>query len=1355
MARNRMPRKARRPRRNARRYARFNPDETLLLDAPVEDVQVRKGRGERKSGEAVLPQPVNPGQEECKPEKVSAILIPVNESLVAWAREEAASVKAAYKAGQLSPEEMGRLLVLASAFAKMPRYTPSNWEKKGGPPRGELGGKSRKAFLSACGPKADEDTPVFLVQVSNAQQNVGRLTGFYEDFDNPFGWPYLVMGLTAADARKDRFGVQLLLPEDYLQETSVGGAKEEVPTFFSSDFFDQLRSRLIESVATAVKMKELGRSPGDALESAARNVYKRAGKLVTGGRRPRTQAETELVTARVQGLVDTCLLRLGPLLAPPCYFPKSWTDRQMEVVPSVRRRAVLNLVSRVLLAMYAADPKTSGFSGPPYADVMRARAKAIADKINSPEQFIKWVESTNAPPEAKAITAYNHTIVRRGLTSYSQLVAFKFVGSGKRFTADNPEQVIAQLLDVPEAEHSETENLFVVWSREPDVIIVPELPGVPEEALIQGELSVPDRKGNLLEGAQEGQFSASTMTTLAKSVKPGQTRRVRFGDDTTVYVVTCKSVEDRAAEFVAAPLSEQLLEVLSTVQSGPALVDEVFAEMSLVQSIQAPATVGARDYGKFIRQIAGKMEYLRRPPRFLTFPSARIEDRQRISPALRLEMFPDPRASDAEMLTDTVPLVATVQTFPNLREAIEAPNTRSEEIVRGMLQRAGELKIDPNKTVSPFLPSLVLYAAAFKKPIKGAPRGISLGKADDPRTLYFFTSRSEVPEKPNASSRLVPLQLTDHHRALLHNAFGADVTFLPNGKIDFEPRGNVTLDGQLSVTPMADPDFFRRHPGVLRLMEKLRERAKKKAQSNPDEGLEVGQKQAYAKREAPNYEESEQLYRQAVAQYLGYLFNDPPYNRELSARRSRADLTGSFVRQAVRGPGGELMAKASQSANRWAVPASKRSAPTGWEANLVGLMRDSDKLYAPDSMDIVSEAYNVDEMLLAAAFEAYKVEDAEGSPVADQIKALEKLKAKVEKSPIQTLDREELEFVPAPRVVGFRDQEGGFGFEEAPEDEFIARLNPEDDAYTQYLREQFSGEKDSTPVPEGATLDFRGVRGAFPQRLQKKDDLKPDAFASRIGTYGKFVQHSRRRDVGDFNLTDFNEKLADQAGLSVPETKRIIQRVSDAYGRRFKTTIPASSAMCAVNRVKKLVGYRLPGPMMLAGPPGFERKKALVWVSPEGAVSGRIMVYRRNTHLDCDIPFGAGSARSLGQAIALGLQDVLLWLGQRDSRLRDTFVYVGRVGDGKLNLAWKPGQELTFESMLQMLDQDGGSIVVEEYDAEADLARYRSAEVGAVGPIAVEVPSAPQPARDVEFPSEMPPEKGEEEEEEGEEEIGF
>ena len=89
----------------------------------------------------------------------------------------------------LAVNQVGRLLVLASAFAKMPRYTPSNWENNRGPPRVKLEGESREVFLSACALNVEKDTPVFLVQVSNAQQNVGRLTGFYEDFDNPFGWP--------------------------------------------------------------------------------------------------------------------------------------------------------------------------------------------------------------------------------------------------------------------------------------------------------------------------------------------------------------------------------------------------------------------------------------------------------------------------------------------------------------------------------------------------------------------------------------------------------------------------------------------------------------------------------------------------------------------------------------------------------------------------------------------------------------------------------------------------------------------------------------------------------------------------------------------------------------------------------------------------------------------------------------------------------------------------------------------------------------------------------------------------------------------------------------------------------------
>lgn len=1345
MARNRRPRRVRRPRQSAYNF-RFNPEDGPDLDAPVGELTAaRKKRGERTGKEAEAPMPANPGQGDCIPEKVSAVLIPVNETLISWARAEADSLPGS----GLSHDAMGRLLVIASLLKRLPRITPSGWQANEGPPRVELKGESRKVFLSHCAESVDESTPVYIVSVSSARSAVGQLTGFGEDFDHPFGLPYFILGLVE-DGPLNRFGVQLLLPEDYIQEVSLDGVKTAVPTFFSADFYEGLHQTLARLLTEAGKPwgKKMHLT---GLMTRAEGARKKATRIVRtiegrAGRGNATQealdAKTAQINARIYLLLNTCLLRLGPTLDPSCYFPKPWTHRAAEVVPVMRRRAIENLISKVLMAEYAADPKASRFRSTPYFDVMKAKVKDLtrgSNAIRTRDQLIEWVAAQKkAPAEAKAVVAYNHTVVKRGVR-YPAPMSFSFP-DGRSFVADNTEQVISHLVEIPGAKHSQTDALFVVWSPSPDVIIYPTVEGVSPEAMSLPVVDVPDRKGDLTLGAQKGEFTAGNRTALAKKIKVGATRRVTFSGSSDVFVLTAVSAGDKETTFRAFVLPEAVAGALDTIQSGPPLADEIFSVMSVAESINAPGVIGPKDYAKAMRAVAGKMEFAQRPPAYLTWPSAKQEDRQSISPALRLEMFPDPNASDYEFQKDIIPLVASVKQYPTLRDALVAPSARGEGFAAHMAKRAEDAGADLDKTPSATLPPLVLYAAAYRKPIKGAPRGVSLGSDVDPRTLYFFTADSAPPEKSGGSSMLLPLQITDHHRALLHHAFDADVQFRPDGKIDFVERGAESLNGQLRVTPLADPEFFRNHAGVLRVMERLREKEEaKKAKGNPEGGPEAGgPKFSYVKRTEPtNLEDEERLYRQAVATYLSYLFMPSPYDRELGARRSRAEVTGNFVRQAVRIPGQGIAAKASQSAARWAIPATKRSAPEGWEPNLIGLVRDADKLYSPTEMDITNADYDVDEMLLNAAFDTYGV-PVEGETAEAKIEALKRLRAEVLNSPVQTFGREELEFTPAPRIARYGSQEEGFDYVEAPEDEFIARLNPDDDdTYIKYLKEQFAGEQDPATVPD-ATIDFRGVRGAFPTSFKGRADLKPERFAERIGTHGKFVQHGRRRDVDDFALTAYQSQLASQAGLSVPETKRIIGRMSEAYGRRFKSTIPASSAMCAVSRVKKLAGYRIPGPMMLAGPLGYERKKVIVWVSPEDATKSRVMVYRRNTHIDCDIPFGGGNARSLGQAIALGLQDVLLWLGQRESRLRDTYVYVGRVGVGKLNLAWSPGQDLSFEGMLQQLDNDKGSIQVTEYVAKEDVAKYRRAEVGSLGGVPTETPRAPQTARPAEPPREAP-----------------
>jgi hypothetical protein len=433
--------------------------------------------------------------------------------------------------------------------------------------------------------------------------------------------------------------------------------------------------------------------------------------------------------------------------------------------------------------------------------------------------------------------------------------------------------------------------------------------------------------------------------------------------------------------------------------------------------------------------------------------------------------------------------------------------------------------------------------------------------------------------------------------------------------------------------------------------------------------------------------------------------------------------------------------------------------PTGWAPNIQKVMTESGLMYGPDDMDIRppsddNTSLMREESLLSAALDAYGISlepDTQGNitPQA-QKEALVALRAKVVASPLQTLDREELEYVPAARVLGHYASEEAYDRRDAPEDEIIARLNPPQN-YAEYLAENLAGDGQLGTVPD-ANIDFRGTRGAFPLKYANKSESQIGAQAERLAVQGRFVQFPRRKDVDGFNLAEYSDKLGSQEGLSVPEARALLGRMTDAYGRRFRSTIPASSAMCAISRTKKLKGYRFPRAIMDAGLPGFERKKVVIWVSPvQDAGDKRVMTYRRNSHLDCDIKVGA--TRSMGQAMALALQDTLLWLAQKDGRQRDTYVYVGRVGEATLNLAWKPGDAISFDTMLANLDDDSGSITV-EMDADEDVRRYNDAALGVLGGLS-EVINEDVTKRAQARSAEAPSGDDEDEETGGEEDIDF
>ncbi len=134
----------------------------------------------------------------------------------------------------------------------------------------------------------------------------------------------------------------------------------------------------------------------------------------------------------------------------------------------------------------------------------------------------------------------------------------------------------------------------------------------------------------------------------------------------------------------------------------------------------------------------------------------------------------------------------------------------------------------------------------------------------------------------------------------------------------------------------------------------------------------------------------------------------------------------------------------------------------------------------------------------------------------------------------------------------------------------------------------------------------------------------------------------------------------------------------------------------------------LPNALLQAGEPGYANKKCVIWVSPTDAAEDRVMSLRRNVHIDCDFVASA-VGNSLNQLVSLALQDVLLWLGAKVGRQQDTFVYVGRVGSEKLILAWKPGTEVSYAAMLELMAKRT-LLEMKGYDPKKDKKSYATAE---------------------------------------------
>lgn len=158
--------------------------------------------------------------------------------------------------------------------------------------------------------------------------------------------------------------------------------------------------------------------------------------------------------------------------------------------------------------------------------------------------------------------------------------------------------------------------------------------------------------------------------------------------------------------------------------------------------------------------------------------------------------------------------------------------------------------------------------------------------------------------------------------------------------------------------------------------------------------------------------------------------------------------------------------------------------------------------------------------------------------------------------------------------------------------------------------------------------------------------------------------------------------LSEKAELSLPEAATILRKQEEAKRRMQARTVPASTALCQANRVRRLKEYRPPYALMAAGGDGWQ-KKVVLWVSPAVAPEFRVMTFRRNTHIDCDMT--ATNGRQPLDVVSTAIQSALYWLAENPERMkRGTVLYIGRIGVPSLRPLWKAQDDFNSERVLPL-----------------------------------------------------------------------
>jgi hypothetical protein len=465
---------------------------------------------------------------------------------------------------------------------------------------------------------------------------------------------------------------------------------------------------------------------------------------------------------------------------------------------------------------------------------------------------------------------------------------------------------------------------------------------------------------------------------------------------------------------------------------------------------------------------------------------------------------------------------------------------------------------------------------------------------------------------------------------------------------------------------------------------------------------------------------------QATFKYLsrGFAESRPP--RALAAYKQAAAMaTRGSTARAQYGSKGALRVVASTSTDKYSIPAIYRRAGSGWMANIINWIRNTQLLggYAE-----VRQVPDVEKILVAMARYSIEPDGKDGMPFSKA--ALEELKASIlsemQDPPADVRDS----YRPAPRVMPGAPADELDALEE--ENELFARfnprrgllpaqawLNPEDAmSYQEWMNSKFADrDQNSVPKPPG-TPNFQAAAGVFRDRGIRSAQAALSTYGARLGAPGvNLVQFDARPPLDVRGFTD-ETKLSweQQAGFSLGEARAFADRQIRSFEGRKRSSIPVSSALCSYARSTRLRSYRVPPSLMAAcgGPTGQEAsQKIVIWMSPSDMSPQRIMTIRRNTHIDCDF-VARPPAQTPAQLLALALQDALLWIAQKPRRGQVTRVYVGEVGQSQLQLAWKPGDPLTFQAMLVNLVKAGtknGAYIceLEDYDAAQDRRNYEQA----------------------------------------------